>query len=210
MPRSSKKSSKRKQRIAEKPKPYEAIKYELRPFVNPLADLSVAERRDAFRKVGKDAKQNFDRIYPQLLTWFDEFDALYLLSFCSLYFLAELEGIDREARDGKLDFYPNYLEILQAIALTRPRSNSPQPLMHRASELPILMSDVTNSFQLRSHDLPEDLGETEYKKSSFFSFSNRKPPRSATRRFHTSRNDIHGRSFQESIRLLRPITASIQ
>lgn len=164
MPRSSKKSSKRKQRVSEKPKPYEAIKYELRPFANPLADLSVAERRDAFRKVGKDAKQKFDRIYPQLLAWFDEFDALYLLSFCSLYFLADLEGIDREARDGKLDFYPNYLEILQAIALTRPRSNSPQPLIHRASELPILMSDITNSFQLRSQDIPEDLGETEYKK----------------------------------------------
>ncbi len=164
MPRSSKKSSKRKQRVSEKPKPYEAIKYELRPFANPLADLSVSERRDAFRKIGKDAKQKFDATYPQLLAWFEEFDALYLLAFCSFYFLAEPEGIDREARDGKLDFYPHYLEILQAIALTRPRSNASKPLMGRASELQTMMSDVTNAFQLRSYDVPEDVDETEYKK----------------------------------------------
>ncbi len=165
MPRSPKRSSaRRKKKAAEKSKPFEAVKYELRPFTNPLMDLSVAERRDAFRKIGKKAKSTFEETYPQLLAWFDEFDAPYLLSFCSFYFLAEAEGIDREAQDGKLDFYPNYLEILQAIALTRPRSNSPQPLRDRASELPTLMSEITNSFQLRAYDVPEEAGETEYKK----------------------------------------------
>ncbi len=165
MPRSQKRSAKRRKKKAPgKPKLYEAVKYELRPFANPLTNLSVAERRAALRKIGKGAKKTFEETYPQLLAWFDEFDALYLLSFCSLYFLAEPEGIDREARDGKLDFYPNYLEILQAIALTRPRSNSPKPLMDRASELPALMNEVTNSFQLRSYDVPDDVGELEYKK----------------------------------------------
>lgn len=165
MPRSHKKyQTKRKKKAPINTKPYEAVRYELRPMANPLADLSVAERRDAFRTMGKDAKQKFEETFPQLLAWFDEFDALYLLSFCSLYFLAEQEGIDREARDGKLDFYPHYLEVLQAIALTRRRSNSPKPLMDRASELPTMMSDITNAFQLRSYDVPEDVGETEYKK----------------------------------------------
>lgn len=146
------------------PRPYEVVKMELRPMTNPLQQISVDERRVAFRDIGRTAKKEFEEKYPQLLNWFDEFDALYLLSYCCLYFLADAEGIDREAIDGRLDFYPNYLEILQALALSRPRSMSDKPMLDRATELRTLMHEVTNSFQLRSYDLPEGISDLENKK----------------------------------------------
>ena len=65
-------------------------------MTNPLQHLSVKERRDAFREIGRTAKKDFEEKFPQLLAWFDEFDALYLLSYCCLYFLADFEGIDRQ------------------------------------------------------------------------------------------------------------------
>lgn len=133
-------------------------------MTNPLQQLSVKERRDAFRAIGRTAKKDFEEKFPQLLAWFDEFDALYLLSYCCLYFLADFEGVDREAIDGRLDFYPNYLEILQALALSRPRSMSNKPMLDRATELRNLMSDVTSAFQLRSYDLPEEISDLENRK----------------------------------------------
>ena len=164
MRRSRRKFKTKRNRGSIRQSPYEAVKMELRPMPNPLQHLSVKERRDAFREIGRTAKKDFKEKFPQLLPWFDEFDALYLLSYCCLYFLADFEGIDREATDGRLDFYPNYLEILQALALSRSRSMSNKPMLDRATELRNLMSDVTSAFQLRSYDLPEEISDLENRK----------------------------------------------
>lgn len=167
MPRSRsrrKPSNKRKNKLSNEPKPYEVIKHELRPYVSPLAHLSVEERGEVSRGIGRAAKKEFEEIYPQLPAWFEEFDAIYLLSFVTIYFLVERAGIDREASEGKLDFYPHYLEVLQAIALTRPRSGSAKSLNPRATELSALMSTVMSSFHQRAYDVPEGISEGEDKK----------------------------------------------
>ena len=87
--------------------------------------------------------------------WFQQYDALYLLSYCSFYYLSHPEGTDPEMQ-GSLDFYPFYLEILQAFALMQERSFSSKPLDREAYELLDLMGAVGDAIAMRSW---KDLGE---------------------------------------------------
>ena len=67
-------------------------------------------------------------------TWFEKYDALYLLSFTNYYFLSHREGVDPEAT-GSMDYYPHYQEWLQAFALKKPRHFDTAPLRDDAMNL---------------------------------------------------------------------------
>lgn len=134
MPKSRKrKISNRKKRRRQKKgehnyKPYEPVKYSLFSMPDIFGDTPIEERREIIRKLGEKAKDDFSETYNKLGEWFKDYDAPYLLSFCSVYFLSAPEGVDREAIDEKLDFYQHDLELLQAISLTQRRSYSPKTL----------------------------------------------------------------------------------
>ena len=74
-----------------------------------LEGLTHQERLKLICAFGESAKRRFGELLPQLQDWFTNYDAPYLLSFCALYFLSSPEGIDREAIEGKLDFYHHHL-----------------------------------------------------------------------------------------------------
>ncbi len=101
------------------------------------------------RAVAEQAEDTFQREYFILDQWFQKYDALYLLSYCATYFLTHPEGIDPEAK-GWLDFYPHYLEILQAFSLMQDRSSSPFPLQKDADRLRQLMGTIGQAISFRT------------------------------------------------------------
>ena len=79
-------------------------------FSNPISpDMSAKKRLALIRSIGANAKKDFEKKYPKLSKWFEEYDPLYILSFCSVYFCSYPEGIDPEAT-GEVKFHPFFLE----------------------------------------------------------------------------------------------------
>ena len=115
------------------------------------------------RKAAETASDTFQREYSTISQWFEKYDAFYLLAFCSLYFLSQPEGIDAEVM-GKLDFYPHYLEILQAFSLMQDRSFSVQPLGAEADNLHAHMQTMGDAMVMRTIDLGENLKDEELRK----------------------------------------------
>ena len=110
--------------------------------------MSEKERTAVMREVGAKAEEEFQRDYFKLGEWFERFDALFLLSYCALYFVSHPEGTDPEA-EGTLDFYEHYLELLQAFALTRKRSPSAEHLGDEANGLHELMERLGLAMSFR-------------------------------------------------------------
>src|SRR5689334_10108836 len=48
--------------------------------------VSKERRLEVVREIGVAAEKEFASKYPQLSGWFEKYDALYVLSFCSFYF----------------------------------------------------------------------------------------------------------------------------
>ena len=96
----------------------------------------------------EDADDRFQKGYFTLGEWFEHYDALHLLAYCCTYFICHPPGVDPEAT-GSLDFYPHYLEILQAFSLMQERASSARPLGPVADDLLDLMSDVGRAASLR-------------------------------------------------------------
>ena len=96
--------------------------------VGPIFPESVTreERIAVLQTIGTQAEETFQREFPQVTGWFHQYDALYLLAYCVVYFLTHPKGVDPEVT-GHLDFYPHYLEILQAFSLMQDRSSSSAP-----------------------------------------------------------------------------------
>lgn len=150
------KKSKRR-RSKQKRKAWEPLKmkmFEMPPILNE--DIPWNERLKIFREIGKKAQQEFDEKYYSIEKWFEEYDQLYLLSFCSMYFLTSPEGIDPEA-EGFLEFYPHYLEILQAFALIKERTYSVKPLLDQAEKLKKGMKEIGEITGLRAFAINDDI-----------------------------------------------------
>jgi hypothetical protein len=81
-------------------------------------DVPKETRINVIREIGKKAKDNFAVKYPLLQKWFEDYDALYILSFCAFYFVSIPEGTDPEA-EGTLEIYPYYIELMQAFAISK-------------------------------------------------------------------------------------------
>ena len=142
-------------------KPWEPVKMKMFKVTNPFpSEMPKEKRLEIIRNIGKKAKKDFNAKYPTIQKWFNEYDPLYILSFCSLYFLSHPEGIDPEA-SGPLDFYDHYLEIMQSFALYQNRNFSPKPLLQEAEKLKQEMKEIGNLMQLRLLDIPKHLKSDE-------------------------------------------------
>lgn len=119
-------------------------------------DLPIEKRLEIVRGTGRRAKEQFDLKYPQIATWFHDYDALYLLSFCAFYFVSHPVGVDPEAF-GKLSFYEHYLEIMQAFALCQERALTTKPLLQEARRLEQDMQEIGEAMQLRLLNIPQEL-----------------------------------------------------
>jgi hypothetical protein len=113
-------------------------------------------RLEIVRGIGAQAREKFDLKYPQIATWFREYDPLYLLSFCLTYFASHPEGVDPEVF-GKLRFPEHYLEIMQAFALSQERALTVKPLGDDARRLEQDMQDIGELMMLRLLNIPQEL-----------------------------------------------------
>lgn len=119
-------------------------------------DTPTAKRREIIAEIIKKAKGDFATTFPDLQKWFSEFDSCYLLSFYAFYFMSQKMGTTSE-HEGDFEHYQHYLEILHAIALTKERNISAQPLLDRATELEEQMSKLGTLMQFKlMDDISED------------------------------------------------------
>ncbi len=137
-------------------KPWEAVKMRMFEVPNPFPpDFPLEKRQKIFREIGQNAQKIFEEKYLKLGEWFSKYDSLYLLSFCSHYFLSHQEGIDPEAT-GAMEFYPHYQEWLQAFALTKDRNIDPTPLRGDAQKLFDEIKEIGDAVSMRwAAKLPE-------------------------------------------------------
>ncbi|HLP38941.1 hypothetical protein [Lacibacter sp.] len=118
---------------------------------------SLEERINVLRQIGKKAKSDFQEKYARLATWFKEYNALYLLSFCLKYFMAYEDGRDEEVEKGHLEFPPHFQEILQAFALSSDQSITARPLLDQATKFKKDMREVGDAMLWKMFDIPEDI-----------------------------------------------------
>lgn len=148
---------KKRQVAASRQQPWVAPKMKLFQMPRLLPDdLPMEKRLEIVRGIGVQAKEKFDQKYPQIATWFREYDPLYILSFCSVYFVSQPEGVDAEV-SGKLSFYHHYLEIMQAFALAQERALTAKPLLEDAGRLEQEIQEIGEVMQLRLLNIPQEL-----------------------------------------------------
>jgi hypothetical protein len=104
-----------------------------------LKDSTPEERLNELLEKGRKAALAFPAKYQGIRDWFARYDQLALLSFSFYYFLLSPAGYDEEAVTGRLEFPPYYLELLQAFALTLPRTCNGQPF---SAEVPKFKNDL--------------------------------------------------------------------
>lgn len=145
----------------EKHQPWVPVKmnYFQAPDVS-VPGMSREERLNALREFGKKAEGDLREKYPRIDRYFEEYDALYLLSYASFYWMTHPEGIDLEAI-GKQDIYHHYLEILQALSLTRHRTLSAKPLLSDATTLKEAIIEVGELLPIRLFSLLPETEDTE-------------------------------------------------
>ena len=144
-------------------KPWKPVKMALFHMTPMLPESTTQDERLAVkREMAAKADEVFRDEYFDLGTWFERFDALYLLSFCAVYFVSQPKGTDPETK-GWLDFYDFYLEILQAFALTRERSRSIVPLGEEATSLHELMGRLGVAMAVRHIGDLADIKDEEQK-----------------------------------------------
>lgn len=144
--------------------PYKQVKMNFYDVPSPFRDVPVEMRRRILFEAAQRARDTFETEYPRLRQWFSEFDPLYILSFCVMYFLSAPEGVDKEATEGKLDFGYHHLELLQAFALMGQRVGGPSPLKERAEELKNTLKSLTDALIFSDVRATEDTPTVELKK----------------------------------------------
>ncbi len=119
-------------------------------------DVPFEKRLELIRALGKDARNKFGTLYPQVEKWVTDYDPVYVLSVCAFYLISQPEGTDREAT-GSLEFPHHYLELLQAFALCQPRNVTVRPLLDGVSALKEHMAEMGHHMSMRHFDIPERL-----------------------------------------------------
>ncbi len=146
-------------------RPYRAVKMKVVTMSDPFGGAPMEVRRKVVLEVATKARAAFEADYPRVADWFDTYDPLYVLSFCVLYFLASEAGVDKEALEGRLEFAPHHLELLQAFALMGHRRGTAVPLKDKATELQRAMKELTDNLGLAQlATLPEGASDSELKK----------------------------------------------
>ena len=123
-------------------------------------NIPKERRLEILRGLGEKAREEFATHVPTVSRWFSEYDSLYILSFCAVYFCSHPEGIAPEVH-GKLDCPHHYLEILQALALAQPRNIDARPFGGDAQRLKEDMQKVGELMQTRLLALLEQLTRDE-------------------------------------------------
>lgn len=127
-------------------KPYQAVKQQFVRINNPISpDIPFDDRIQMLCEIGKQATDSFEKEYQNLKIYLNEYDPLYLCSFCARYFGTSAEGIDEEAIDGRIDFPPFFLEILQCLSLTCKRNLSSKLLDDKISDFKSSLSTFCRS-----------------------------------------------------------------
>lgn len=159
--RQKKERRKRPNRFDKEPRPWAPIKMKFvqMPELVP-ADLTRDQRIELIRSIGSKATEEFEEKYLSVEKWFEEYDALYLLSFCAFYFVAHREGIDPEV-SGRLDFPHHLLEIMQAFALYQQKSGSIKPLSRNATRLQEEMREIGDLMSIRLLKIPPELSTSD-------------------------------------------------
>jgi len=148
MPKSRKRKKKVKNKKAKKKnyKPYEVVKQEFVRFKNPFPeDIPFEKRLEVIVEAGKQSEIKYKEEYSKLINYFNEYDPLYLCSFCAYYFVRQEEGIDREAIDGHLEFHPFFLEILQCLSLIKEKTISGKPLNDKVLDFKSTIQDLNTA-----------------------------------------------------------------
>ncbi|QYA26688.1 hypothetical protein G3I01_14680 [Gramella sp. MT6] len=161
MPKSRKRKIKKKKKKQQSRKkeyqPYEVVKQRFVKFENPVTEnISFQERKEKLLEIANKASIEFEDEFKELLSFFRNYDALYLCSFAAYYFAKQEEGIDEEAINGYLDFPPFYLEILQCLALIQKRTINPKPLHENVENFKTLIQTVNQSQSARYFKLAEN------------------------------------------------------
>jgi len=117
------------------------VEYKFYKVPDPFpSDMSIGDRIKFMTELAEKSKKEFEEKFPAIQKWFIDYDQLYILSFCSMYFVSHAAGTDPEV-EGKVKLFHHQLEILQAFALMIERNISPKPLLENAE---ILLQDIRN------------------------------------------------------------------
>ena len=143
------------------PKPYEQIKKSFFNLPDPFEGISVENRRKILREVAAKSKKDFEESFPKLRDWFQNYDAIHLLSCCAYYLLTTQPGVDKEAIEGKIEFGYHHLELLQAISLMLPRCGNPKPFINEISNIQKSLKELTDLLVHSQYDFPEHLTDEE-------------------------------------------------
>lgn len=114
------------------------------------------ERLEKLREIGKQASADFKSEYTTILDWFTRYDQLSILSFSFYYFMLSEAGYDEEAVTGNIEFPPYYLELLQAFALTLPRSYDYQPFSNEVYKFKEDFQKIGLLNQMKYYNLPDE------------------------------------------------------
>ena len=140
----------------------EPIKMKFYPFeIKGDSDLSIEQRIDKLRELGKAAETEFQGKYNEIVRWFDNYNQLYILSFSMFYLMLDFEGRDEEAETGTLEFSPYFMELLQAFALTIPYKDSGKPLYTEAERFKSSIKKVGDLNNQRFFNIPEHIKTVE-------------------------------------------------
>jgi hypothetical protein len=115
------------------------------------------ERLHNIREIGKEATKDFKLKYKTIQDWFTRYDQLSILSFGFYYFLTSEAGYDEEAVTGSLEFPPYYQELLQAFALTLPRSYDYQPFSNEVEKFKKDFKEIGELNLLKHYNIPESV-----------------------------------------------------
>lgn len=127
-------------------KPYEVVKQKFVRLENPFhEDIPFEKRQEIIVEVGKQFEIKYKEEYSKLIDYFNEYDPLYLCSFCAYYFVRQVEGIDREAIDGHLEFPPFFLEILQCLSLIKEKTISGKQLNDKVLDFKSTIQDLNTA-----------------------------------------------------------------
>jgi len=124
---------------------------------NDRGDSTYEERLEALRSVGKEAAKNFPKKYKTIQDWFTRYDQAQLLSFAFYHFVISPAGYDEEAVKGSIAFPPYYQELLQAFALTLPRTYKPRPFSEEVQKFRDDFKEIAQLNTSKYFNFPESV-----------------------------------------------------
>lgn len=124
-------------------------------------DSTYGARLEALRSIGRDAAENFPKKYRTIQDWFTRYDQPQLLSFAFYYFMMSPAGYDEEAVKGSIEFPTYYQELLQAFALTIPRTYNPQPFSNEVQKFRDDFKEIGELNKWKYFNFPETVTTAE-------------------------------------------------